>query len=208
VRLDVSFPASVHRAPYPPDFLREAAVEFPKPDDPRWHVFQGEHEPQKRQGGPDTWGPCTTQIMVDLMSARFAHDVAHAIGHEGILYPDVYGGGLHLSGPGARLDTHVDFNRHPHMGWRRKANVLLYLNEDWQPEWGGCLELDRGAATIPPTMGTLVVFETSDRSWHGHPEPITDGHWRKSLAVYFYDVADVVTVGEAHDTTWAGEPGT
>jgi hypothetical protein len=207
VRLATSFPAFRWRAGYDHGVLREAAAEFPPITDPRWGHFQGEHEPDKRQGGPEMWGPVTTRIMTDLMSPRTTQSVAHALGR-GPLHPDIIGGGMHLSGPGARLDTHVDFNAHPATRWPRVANALLYLNERWEPEWGGVLELDRSAVEVLPTMGTLVVFETSDRSWHGHPKPIVGDHWRKSLAVYFYDPAGEVAVDEFHSTRWAGEPGT
>lgn len=51
--------------------------------------------------------------------------------------------------------------------------VLLYLNQGWQST-GGRLRLLRSknledvAAEVPPTMGSLLVFKRSDRSWHGH----------------------------------------
>jgi hypothetical protein len=204
-RLDTSFPAytlddvgEVYSWP-----VAQAAAEFPEPDDQRWQVFRGTHEPMKRQGGPDCWGPATTQIILDMLSPGFAQSVAHLLGYD-ILIGDVYGGGMHLSGPGAHLDVHADFNRHPATRWRRRANVLLYLNPGWREAWGGVLELDHSARVIPE-MGRLVVFECSERSWHGHPVPITDGHWRKSLATYFYDPSDVVDDREFHDTRWEGE---
>ena len=79
--------------------------------------------------------------------------------------------------------------------------MLLYLNHGWQLEWGGVLEL--GACRILPEFGRMVVFECGEKSWHGHPAPITDGRWRKSLAVYFYDALDDVPVSEDHSTVWA-----
>jgi hypothetical protein len=39
---------------------------------------------------------------------------------------------------------------------------------------------------VLPLFNTTVIFETSSRSWHGHPEPIVGDHLRKSLACYFY----------------------
>jgi hypothetical protein len=201
-RLDVSFPAftldDAHKA-YSWD-LHAVADEFPEPDDERWTVFRGEHEPMKRQGGPNCWGPATTEVIVAMMGPAFTAAVASLLGRQALV-ADVYGGGMHLSGPGAHLDIHADFNLHPRTRWRRRANALLFLNEGWQAEWGGVLELDHKARVLPE-FGKLVIFETSDRSWHGHPTPITDGHWRKSLAVYFFDPLDQVGPAEAHDTQW------
>jgi hypothetical protein len=45
-----------------------------------------------------------------------------------------------------------------------------------------------------------VIFECSDKSWHGHPEPIVGSAWRKSVASYFYVPMDEAV--EAHTTTW------
>ncbi len=217
-RLPTSFPAfvydDVHAWDHVDTFSRLDAVigEFPEPDDERWHVFEGEHEPMKRQGGPDCWGPATTQLILDLLSPEMCQAVASMLGYD-VLVGDVYGGGMHLSGPGARLDTHTDFNTHPRTGWRRRANLLLYLNHHWLPDWGGVLEL-RGTkdgpveASLTPELGRLVVFECSENSWHGHPRPIKGEHWRRSLATYYYDPSDKVPLNQRHDTEWAGEVGT
>lgn len=206
-RLDVSFPAftlddvGTH---FGWD-LDAVAAEFPEPNDERWMVFHGEHEPEKRQGGPDCWGPATTKMILDLMGPGMCQAVAHQLGYP-VLLGDVYGGGMHLSGPGAHLDIHADFNRHPQTNWRRRANLIVYLNEGWRPEWGGCLELDH-KETIIPAMGRLVVFETSERSWHGHPAPIAEGRWRKSIACYYFNPAEVVSDRDFHDTKWFDEVG-
>lgn len=204
-RLDTSFPAfTVDDADQAFGWdLRAVAAEFPEPDDPRWVVFRGSHEPMKRQGGPSCWGPATTALMLDLMSPGMCQAVSHQLGYD-VLLGDVYGGGMHLSGPGAHLDIHADFNRHPRTAWRRRANLIVYLNEGWDPAWGGCLELDH-TVTTPPEMGRLVVFETSERSWHGHPAPIADGHWRKSIACYYYNPDEVVADRDFHDTRWFDE---
>ena len=52
--------------------------------------------------------------------------------------------------------------------------VLLYLNEDWGSEGGKLRILRNGTdledyvAEVPPSLGTLLVFKRSDKSWHGH----------------------------------------
>ena len=52
--------------------------------------------------------------------------------------------------------------------------VLLYLNEDWGAEGGKLRILRNGTdledyvAEVPPSLGTLLVFKRSDKSWHGH----------------------------------------
>lgn len=204
-RLDTSFPAhTLDNVDEVWGFdLDKVAAEFPEPDDPRWQVFKGAHEPLKRQGGPDCWGPETVRLILALLSPAMCSTVAQLLGYP-VLVGDTWGGGYHLSGPGAHLDVHRDFNREPHTKWRRRANLIIYLNRGWRAEWGGCLELDH-TVTVVPEMGRLAVFETSERSWHGHPVPIADGHWRKSVAVYYYDPSDAVPDHEVHDTEWYDE---
>lgn len=102
--------------------------------------------------------------------------------------PELLGAGLHCIPTGGYLGMHVDFNRHP-KGWQRKVNFLLYLNQEWQTEWNGHLQLGiRQPVRIEPVGGRAVIFITNDNSWHGHPEPLNcpDGVQRRSLALYFY----------------------
>lgn len=107
--------------------------------------------------------------------------------------PWLRGGGLHQIERGGKLDIHADFNLHPHLKLDRRLNVLLYLNENWQDEWNGHLELwDHEMRScqkkVAPVLNRLVVFETTDTSLHGHPDPLRCpvGVTRKSMAWYFY----------------------
>jgi hypothetical protein len=52
--------------------------------------------------------------------------------------------------------------------------ALVYFNTDWEAD-GGRLRLLRSAtdlddviAEVPPDLGTLVIFQRSDNSFHGH----------------------------------------
>ena len=79
----------------------------------------------------------------------------------------------------------------------RRANLLVYLNEDWPDEYGGHLELwdrRRGCVQrIAPLFNRTVLFLTDRQSLHGHPHPVTcpPERVRKSLALYYYTVPDV-----------------
>lgn len=104
--------------------------------------------------------------------------------------PENFGGGLHSIPSGGFLNMHCDFQMHPHHDdWVRRVNVLIYLNETWEPEWGGQLVLgEYGEKQIEPIGGRAVIFETSDRTWHGHPIPTSSPPHieRRSMAIYFY----------------------
>ncbi|GAB0118595.1 2OG-Fe(II) oxygenase family protein [Acidisoma sp. 7E03] len=56
----------------------------------------------------------------------------------------------------------------------KRITLLLYFNAAWEAQ-GGRLRLLRSATDledmiveVPPALGTMVVFERSDRSFHGH----------------------------------------
>lgn len=109
---------------------------------------------------------------------------------------DQFGGGLHSVPPGGFLGIHTDFQFLPN-GDRRRLNLLVYLNEEWHEKWGGYLEL-RGDSMkkIAPKAGRAVLFETTKKTWHGHPEPTRAPIHRRSIALYYYTLDN----GE-HDKT-------
>lgn len=107
--------------------------------------------------------------------------------------PDLFGAGIHQSRPGGFLDVHADFTIHPELQMRRILNGLIYFNPDWKEDYRGYLELwdrevRRCVQRIAPAYNRCVLFETSDISFHGHPDPLAcpEDMARKSLTVYYY----------------------
>jgi len=115
--------------------------------------------------------------------------------------PTYFGGGTHENMPGQDLSLHVDFNYHQTKGWHRRINALLYLNPEWEESWGGALELwknpwDKPAKNeirkILPVWNRLVVFGTTEESWHGFEKVMipekkqSQFPSRKSIAIYLY----------------------
>jgi Rps23 Pro-64 3,4-dihydroxylase Tpa1-like proline 4-hydroxylase len=123
--------------------------------------------------------------------------------------PYFKGGGLHQIVNGGKLDVHADFNFEPSLKLYRRINLLLYFNKEWQPTYGGNLELwDEGLTapqhSIAPIFNRCVVFTTSSTSFHGHPVPLSvpEGVTRKSLAVYYYTAEAGDGFTGTHETLW------
>jgi hypothetical protein len=145
-------------------------------------------------------GPAYERVDDVFRSREFGAFVSAITGIPELLYdPEYVGGGTHENLPGQDLDPHVDFNYHPTTGLHRRLNLIVYLNPAWEEAWGGSLELHTDPWLPPeqnvirrvlPKWNRAVVFETSERSWHGfeaiRPPPSAPGTTRKSLALYMY----------------------
>lgn len=111
------------------------------------------------------------------------------------LIPDPHfnGAGLHEIKRDGYLKIHADFCKHPETNLDRRINLLIYLNNDWDDSYGGHLELwDKNLSLEPkrilPVFNRMIIFNTTDFTFHGHPEPLTcpADRSRKSLALYYY----------------------
>ena len=87
-------------------------------------------------------GPYTRLVFGFLKTSLFVEFLERLSGIDDII-PDPHyrGSGLHQTGPGGFLRVHADFNRYERYGLDRRVNVFLFLNENWDPDWGGALEL-------------------------------------------------------------------
>jgi hypothetical protein len=144
-----------------------------------------------------------------VLSADFQEFLRAATGYQGLFIdPDFHGGGFHQGGDGSYLDMHVDFNMHPlHSNWLRTVNMLVYLNPDWQPGWGGELlitsSLDREPVTVSPLFNRALIMLTSDFTYHGYTKMnLPEGVTRKSIATYAYQIVEEGAY-KARTTGWA-----
>ena len=175
------------------------AREFPEPAGDVWTQYK--HVNENKLGLPkrDLFPPTLRAVTDELNSPEFVAWVAELTGIPGLIAdPGLEGGGLHQSGPGGYLNVHTDFSKHHvHTNWRRRVNLILYLNPVWDEGWGGSIELwersadgkmSRCAAKYPPLLNHALIFTTDERSLHGFPDPLTcpAGQSRKSLALYYY----------------------
>lgn len=203
--------------------LLEAIVErFPSPDSPFYQRFDNPLEKKLASNRVDLLDPMIQRLLDEFNQPSFLGFLEKITGIDA-LYPDprYTGGGVHQIPQGGKLDVHIDFNYHKELDMDRRLNVILYLNKDWESSWGGDLQLWKGkkdgdhhvleylAKRVYPIFNRLVIFSTSEISYHGHPDPLMcpEGVTRKSFAFYYYTKGrPVEEVSNVHSTTFVKRP--
>lgn len=151
-------------------------------------------EHRKHEYRPDEMHPAVRHLFYSFNSLPFIKVLENITGIQGLI-PDPYfrGAGFHEIRNGGHLSVHADFNHHVTMNVERRINLLIYLNADWKPEYGGQLELWSNDMSdclhsIVPILNRAVMFNTTSFSNHGNPNPVNhpDGISRKSIALYYY----------------------
>ncbi|HEY1657202.1 MAG TPA: 2OG-Fe(II) oxygenase [Candidatus Sulfotelmatobacter sp.] len=205
------------------DFIDEQtahamARQFPPPSSDAWTHYK--HANENKLGMPkrELFPPAIGAVVDELNSPEFVSWISELTGIPNLMAdPMLEGGGLHQSGRGGYLNVHTDFSMHHfHTNWRRRVNLILYLNPGWKEEWGGALELwekgknretKRCAAKYPPLLNHALIFTTDERSLHGFPDPLTcpESESRKSLALYYYAI-DQGHKTKVHSTDYFARP--
>jgi Rps23 Pro-64 3,4-dihydroxylase Tpa1-like proline 4-hydroxylase len=163
---------------------------------------------------PERLPTYTRNLFYALNSRPFIQFLEKMTGIPGLI-PDPWfqGAGIHRTESGGHLDIHADFNLHSVMKVERRLNTLIYLNDDWREEGGGCFEIwDKGMTRqlkkFAPTFNRMVTFSTGSDTWHGNPEPVNrpDGGPRESIALYYY-TATWDETRKSHSTLFKPRPG-
>ena len=196
-----------------PEAAHRAIEEFPSLTAAEWNSFIHANEKKFSNTRPESWGPSLQTVLDVVQSPRFVDFLTRLTGIDNLLIDEsLMGGGLHQSVTGGFLNIHADFTVHPrHRTWRRRVNLLVYLNEQWPSEYGGDLELwstdmKRCVQRVAPIGNRAVIFTTDADSFHGHPEPLRSppGLARQSLALYYFTVEDKPKV---RSTEYRARPG-
>lgn len=183
-----------------PEGLELALKAFPPMGDPSWKLPVHKHavnkyvsDYDKRHLKDTLFNEDAQKLFWHLTAGSFLHFLEILTRIEGVMSdPYFVEGGFHCVGDKGKLDIHADFTHHGGLSLQRRINLLLYLNADWKPSYGGGLglydeKLER-KVYIRPILNRCVIFNTSYTSYHGHPEPMNlpEGVMRKSIALYYY----------------------
>ncbi|MGF1491797.1 MAG: 2OG-Fe(II) oxygenase [Microcoleaceae cyanobacterium] len=200
-----------------PEFILNSILEeFPKPGTIEWQKFNDPSQKKLASQHEQQMGEATRLLLYQLNSGTFMEFLEKLTGIDGIIPdPHFVGGGLHQIEPGGFLKIHADFNRNKRLRLDRRLNLLIYLNKDWQEEYGGHFELwdtemKQCEKAVLPVFNRCVIFSTTDFSYHGHPNPLAcpEGRTRRSLALYYYtNGRPEEELSGSHSTLFKSRPG-
>jgi len=138
--------------------------------------------------------PVQSFVVQSLHSSSFIRWLESVTGLKRLIPdPHLIGAGYAKSFQGDSLKIHSDFNWNEQLGLHRMVSVVIYLNDDWQEEWGGQLNFyDTNRKNIiqkvPIKMGNCVIWEYNNLAFHGYPEPMTcpENYSRKCFRLFYY----------------------
>lgn len=196
------------------DIALAMSREFPRHSEQTWieykHVNENKAGLHVREKLPDLIG----KVVDELNSPRFVAFLSKVTGIEGLLADDsIEGGGIHQAQTGGFLNVHTDFIMHrSRPNWRRRCNLIVYLNEGWNQEWGGNIDfwapgMSEMVSSYPVFLNTAVLFNTPG-TLHGFPDPLEcpETEARKSVQFYYYTI-DETAATSRKATSYHARPG-
>jgi Rps23 Pro-64 3,4-dihydroxylase Tpa1-like proline 4-hydroxylase len=166
----------------------------------------------------DRYDPLLEEVLFAFQEPEVVGAVGEITGLAELI-PDgrLYAGGISAMTTGQYLNPHIDNSHDADLESYRVLNLLYYTTPDWQPGYGGHLQVwDRGmrhpARTLHSSFNRLVLMATSTRSWHGVSE-VTHAGVRTCVSNYYFSARPVTNEGRPaerdyyHVTTFRGFPG-
>lgn len=213
------FPSIVFDNFFKDEILNKILNDFPSNIDEIGNKFDNKAEKKLSLNSSEKFSVETNNFVNFLNSAPFVKFLNNLTGIKETLITDPYliGGGLHELRNGGYLNVHADFNQHPQMKLDRRLNILIYLNHNWTDNNGGHLELwdkdmTRCEKKILPIFNRMVIFSTTDYSYHGNPNKVKveQNYSRKSVALYYYSNGRPSSEKKLglHSTIFRKRPGT
>lgn len=195
---------------FPCDLAWDIHKTFPKPTN-RFYEYDNLLEKKKATDRLDLMPYPIYEAMFLLNSSSFVTFLEQLTGIHGLITdPHWRGGGMHIIEKGGFLDLHRDFGRNDRLNIYRRLNVLVYFNFGWKESDGGQLELWdeklESHVSIEPKFNRMSVFETTGKTYHGHPNKWNGSTNRISLASYYYTV-EKPEDANLNSTTFVARPG-
>lgn len=179
-----------------PEIAATVEDEFLDYSSEKWFCYKNALEEKKALNDWNSFPPCTYALFQELSSPSFISHLETIVGQKLYADPGLHGGGWHIHGPGGNLNPHLDYSLHPKLGLQRKLNIIIYVSRKMEDHHGGHFGLwscdsegqpDRLVKEVAPQFNRAVIFDTTQNSWHGMSNALTqpEGIYRKSLAIYY-----------------------
>ena len=138
--------------------------------------------------------PIADAVVNTLHGSTFLNWLQKATGTVDLIPdPHLIGAGYAKSFTGDSLQVHTDFNWDDQLRLHRMLSVIIYLNDDWNDDWGGNLEFyDTERKTkineVKPDNGNLLIWRYHNLAYHGYPSPMKcpKNKSRKNLRLFYY----------------------
>lgn len=173
-------------------YAKKISSMFPDLDS-EWHTYKNPLEVKYAYDDIDKLSIDLKNYFYYLSTPEFTDVMKNMTGIDNLVYDEyLHGAGLHMHPRNGRLNIHLDYEKHPFSGKERRLNIILFMSNEWNPQWNGANELwnnnvSQCVAKTDVKFNRAVIFRTNDISWHGLPDKIMcpEGVFRKSLAYYY-----------------------
>jgi Rps23 Pro-64 3,4-dihydroxylase Tpa1-like proline 4-hydroxylase len=180
----------------PEDFARDLSNEFGDYDGDHWHKYSNMIEEKRTCNQWNLFKPKTYTYFQIICSDLVNTEISKKFNIEVEADYGLHGGGQHIHSKMGNLNPHLDYSIHPKIGAERRLNAIYYLTDQHEESDGGHFGLwDNSSASEPgdlvkeyaPIFNRLVLFNTSQKSWHGLSRVYKPklNRYRKSLATYY-----------------------
>jgi len=153
---------------FPPELAEELAASFPSFGEDFWYVYKNPIEDKLACNIPEHMPTRINEVLGELNKDQFLKSLTDLTGIEDLKADHgLHGGGMHCIKKGGKLDIHIDYSIHPTLELERRLNLIMYLNKDWNAEYGGYLEfwnddVSKCIKKVEPIFNRAVIFATGD----------------------------------------------
>lgn len=138
--------------------------------------------------------PIAHNLVSYLHSGAALKWLEEVTGIEGIIPdPHLVGAGYCKSFAGDTLKMHTDFNWNDSLKLHRAMSLIIYLNPEWNPEWGGALDFydDKGEAVVksnPCLFNRCLIWQYDKYGYHGYETPLSNppSSPRTAFRLFYY----------------------
>jgi len=180
----------------PSEIAEAIASEFGDYESEHWHKYSNTIEEKKTCNIWNMFLKETYNYFQIICSEKVTQAISEKFQIQVEADYGLHGGGQHIHSQMGNLNPHLDYSIHPKIGKERRLNAIYYLTDEYEADDGGHFGLwDNSSLNEPgelikeyaPIFNRLILFNTSQISWHGLSRIYApkENRCRKNLATYY-----------------------